>query len=224
MKEDTELELLEAANWKQIIRDLALYSRWQARRYPWRSGTHNLLPGGKTPEDMAFEAIAKVWQGKRNWDSEKYPDLLSHLKWIVKSDLGHLFASIQHQKTTRLSEINAGPEKQCSSGERPIDSQTGTYDAHGNLDPESEIMLREQQIFEDTAKDALYALVKGDTDLELLLLCFEEGLDKPETIAAQMDWEVSKVYNLKKRLLRKAAKIRVILEVNSQESHDKENV
>ena len=53
----------------------------------------------------------------------------------------------------------------------------------------------------------LHDAVKGDEDLELLLLFFEDGIDKPEAIAAEMDWDITKVYNLKKKLLRKAAKI-----------------
>ena len=49
--------------------------------------------------------------------------------------------------------------------------------------------------------------MKGDEDLELLLLCFEEGIDKPEKIAIETGWDINKVYNLKRKLLRKAAKI-----------------
>lgn len=209
MKEDKALELLEAANWKEIIDKLTLYAVWRARRYPWRSGTYRRLPGGQTPEDIAFEAIAKVWQGERSWDPEKYPDLLTHLRWIVKSDLGHLFASTQHLKTKRLSETCGGPEE--GNAAHPTDIWASS-EAIGSLDPESELILREQRVHEERMKNELYALIKGDEDLELLLLCFEEGLDKPEAIAAQMDWEVSKVYNLKKRLLRRAGTIKERLE------------
>jgi hypothetical protein len=53
----------------------------------------------------------------------------------------------------------------------------------------------------------LYAAVKGDEDLELLLLCFEEGIDKSEAIASQTGWDVKNVYNLKRKLLRRAVKI-----------------
>jgi hypothetical protein len=49
-------------------------------------------------------------------------------------------------------------------------------------------------------------MVKGDEDLEMLILCFEERIDKPEAIAAQTGWDIQKVYNLKRRLSRRAAK------------------
>jgi len=77
--------------------------------------------------------------------------------------------------------------------------------------PEEELLTREKKDLEEKLKDELYAMVKGDEDLETLLLCFEEGIDKPEIIADQTGCDVSKVYNLKRKLLRKAAKIRRIL-------------
>ena len=46
--------------------------------------------------------------------------------------------------------------------------------------------------------------MKGDDDLELLLLCFEDGIDKSDAIAAETGWDIKTVYNLKRKLLRKA--------------------
>jgi hypothetical protein len=137
--------------------------------------------------------------------------------------MGHLFDSTEHQITKRLSETGCGSKEPGSSGEVP-DAQTGDSGAVGNLDPESELILREQQALEESIKNKLYALVEGDEDLELLLLCFEEGLDKPEAIAAQMGWEVSKVYNLKKRLLRRAATIKERLEKDRRKPDDEETI
>lgn len=211
MKEDKVLELLEAADWNRIIRELTFHAIWQARRYPWSSGSHNILPGGKTPGDIAVEAIEKIWSGKRDWDPERYPNLLLHLKWEVRRDIWRLFKSTLHQKTMRFPETSRGPEEPGDLGEPPV-SQTGYDQPSGTLDPESEMILREQQELEERVKNELYALVQGDEDLELLLLCFEDGLDKPEIIAAQMGWEVTKVYNLKKRLFRKAASLREKIE------------
>lgn len=73
--------------------------------------------------------------------------------------------------------------------------------------PEEQLVAREERYLEEELKNQLDNLVKGDEDLEMLLLCFEEGIEKPEMIAAQTGWATSKVYNLKRKLLRKAAKI-----------------
>ena len=54
--------------------------------------------------------------------------------------------------------------------------------------------------------------MKGDEDLEILLLCFDEGIDKSELIAEQMGCDVTKVYTLKRKLLRKASAINKIMQ------------
>lgn len=206
MKEDKILDLLEAADWEDIVLRLTDYARWRALRYAWRSGTPDLLPEGKTPADVASEAIEKVWQGVRNWDPDKYPNLLTHLKWIVKSDIDHLFSSKEHQSTQRMMEWNGGQVRADSSG-------TGLQSARVRT-PEEELIRKEEESFEEKVKDALYVLVKGNEDLEMVLLCIEEGMDKPAAIATEMGWDVSKVNNLKKRLRRIADKAMKNVQMN----------
>jgi len=197
MEKDRVLHLLENADWKDIILKLTRYALQRARVYSWRSGKSDQLLGGKTPEDIAFEAIEKVLSGTRDWDPDKYPNLLTHLQWVVKSDMEHLASSMQHQATGRMPEPGEGEE-----GYETIPDPSSPT-------PEEELIAREKEDLEEKLKGELYAMVKGDEDLETLLLCFEEGIDKPEIIAAQTGWDVSKVYNLKRKLLRKASKLRV---------------
>jgi hypothetical protein len=205
MGKDRILELLEAADWDDIILKLTRYAIWRARRYTWRSGDPSRLPEGKTPEDIAIDAIEKVWNGTRDWDPDKYPDLLVHLKWIVKSDTEHLFSSMEHQKTGRMPALKGDEETEPSYGEIVRDPSSPTPETAST--PEEELIAQEDRRLEEKLKNGLYAAVKGDEDLELLLLCFEEGIDKPEAIASQTGWDVKKVYNLKRKLLRKAGKI-----------------
>jgi hypothetical protein len=197
MEKDRVLHLLENANWKDIILKLTNYALQRARVYSWKSGKSDQLLGGKTPEDIACEAIEKVLSGTRDWDPDKYPNLLTHLQWVVKSDMEHLASSMEHQATGRMSEPGEGEEGY------------DTIPDPSSLTPEEQLIAREKEDLEERLKGELYAMVKGDEDLEMLLLCFEEGMDKPEIIAAQTGWDVSKIYNLKRKLLRNAAKLRV---------------
>ncbi|MDO9529375.1 MAG: hypothetical protein Q7J27_09470 [Syntrophales bacterium] len=200
---DKVLNLLETADWEDIILKLTYHAVWRARRYPWETRNAGSLPRGKTPEDIAFEAIEKVWQETRSWDPDKYPNLLTHLTWIVNSDLEHLFSSMEHKKTIHP---HAPDDEQGMTNvldNYPIPSQT----IEGIHTPEYELISREREILEEKAKNKLYEMVKGDSDLELLLYCIEEGFNKPQDIAAQLSWEVSKVNNLKKKLLRRISKI-----------------
>ncbi len=217
MEEDKVLDLLEAADWEEIILRLTRYAMWRSRRYTWQSGDSSILPGGKTPEDIACDAIHKVWQGTRTWDPEKYPNLLTHLMWIVNSDLEHLYSSMEHKIVRRVQK--PGDEQTITNiNDDPMTTQVFVEIQN----PEEELISREQQIVEQRVKNALYKLVKGEDDLEMLLLCIEEGIDKPEVIAVQMGWEVSKVNNLKKKLLRRTTKISEILKKDEWEEKNGE--
>jgi hypothetical protein len=201
MGKDRVLELLEAANWRDIIVRLTYHAAIQFRRYGWKTG----LPEGNSPDDIALIAIQKVWDGTRDWDPDKYPDLFKHLQWIVRSDVEHLFSSLEHKKTGRMPvmEKNDGTEVELgeSTGEHPH-SISGRV-----LTPEEELIAEHDRNSEAALITELHDAVKGDEDLELLLLCFEEGIDKPEKIAIETGWDINKVYNLKRKLLRKAAKV-----------------
>ena len=197
MEKDRILQLFENADWNDIILKLTHYALQRARVYAWKSGKSDQLLGGKNPEDIACEAIEKVLSGIRNWDPDKYPNLLTHLKWVVKSDMEHLASSMEHRTTGRMPELGEGEEGYETNPD--LSSQT----------PEEMLIACEKEDLEERLKDELYAMVKGDEDLEMLLLCFEEGIDKPEIIAAQTGWDVPKVYNLKRKLFRRAVKLRV---------------
>lgn len=205
MEKDRVLELLEAADWNDIILKLTRYAIFRARCYTWRPKKSDQLLGGKTPADIASEAIEKVWSGTRDWDPDKYPDLLKHLMWIVYSDMGHLYSLMEHKKTSSLPKSRSEDNSPIEFSEIPSDpsSPIHTY----IQTPEEELIAREEKDLEEKFKKELYNLVQGDDDLEMLLLCFEDEIDKPERIAEETGWEISKVNNLKRKLKRKAEKI-----------------
>lgn len=205
MGKDNILELLESADWNDIILRLSYHAVWRARRYKWRSGDFTRLPGGKAPEDFAIEAIEKVWNGQRNWNPEKYPILLHHLMWIVDSDLDHAFNSLEHRSTGRAfsSEDYDGSEPNHEKAD-----PNSTSSIHNPpLTPEENMIASQDREMEEEVKKQLYTAVEGDEDLELLLICIEEGFDNPDLIAAKTGWDIKKVYNLKRKLLRRGKKI-----------------
>ncbi len=201
MEKDRVLELLEVANWRDIIIQLTYYTTIQFRRYGWKTG----LPKGNSPDDIALIAIQKVWEGTRDWDPDKYPDLLKHLKWIVRSDVEHLFSSLEHKTTSRMPVLRKDDGTEVELG-APVGGNPHSISGKV-LTPEEELIAEHDRNSEEAMIAKLYDAVKGDEDLEILLLCFEEGIDKPEQIAIETEWDIKKVYNLKRKLLRKAAKI-----------------
>jgi hypothetical protein len=209
MDKEKVLELLEKADWKDIILKLTRYAYWQSQKYVWRRESKIDLPMGKTPQDLAYEAIKKVWDGTRDWDPNKYPDLLTHLKWIVKSDIGHLCNSIEHKKS-----VNINAKKENNNGLDNFDqlpsSPNSQLQGHV-ISPEENIVNKENAERFNRIKSKLYKIVDDDEDLQLLLYCLEEGIEKSEDIAQETGWEISKVYNLKRKLMRRASKIKNVL-------------
>lgn len=203
MDNDRVLELLNAEDWDDIIIKLAYYAIFCFKRYRWIAN----FPKGNSPEDIAINAIEKVWNGTRDWNPDKYPNLLEHLKWIVKSDVEHLSSSLEHKSTGTLPVVTK------EDGTKIELEETNREYAHSITQkvptPEEELIAKEdqKQKYEDKALAELHKIVKGDQDLEFLLLCFEDGIGKPSEIATIAEWKIEKVYNLKKKLLRKAAKI-----------------
>ena len=212
VNDDEVLRLLEAADWKNIIVQLTRYANWHTSWYKWKTGDPGQLPGGMTPQDIAKNAIKKVWSRTRAWDPEKYPDLLIHLQWIVDSDLNHLFDSKEHLTSNRISESDDEESAELTYNNLMHSSSAPLNAGIHHKTPEELLIMKENEEREEKAKSQLYSLVKGDEDLEVLLMCFEEGIDKPEQIAAAMGCEVTKVYNLKRKLSRKASAIMKIME------------
>lgn len=208
--EEEVLKRLEAADWSDISIRLTHYAHWRAFRYKWRTGNPDQLTAGMTPEDIALRAISKVWIGKRAWDPEKYPDLLAHLKWIVKSDMNHLFTSMGHMTSGRINESEDEDGLELTYKDALPDPSSPLSEPPQT--PEELLLAKERTGHEAKVKQDLFTLVKGDEDLELLLACFDDGIDKSELIAKEMGWDVTKVYTLKRKLLRKASAINKIMQ------------
>jgi DNA-directed RNA polymerase specialized sigma24 family protein len=94
-------ELLKA-DWEDIGIRLTAHAVWKARNLRWRTGQPTLLAGGKTPEDVANEAMLKVIEGTRIWDAQRGP-LLPFLRRIVDSLLNQLADSADNRFQQRLA-------------------------------------------------------------------------------------------------------------------------
>ena len=87
---------LRAVNWAEVGVRLVAHATWKARNLRWRTGHSWELAAGKTPEDIAAEAIAKVLDGTRAWDPEKMA-LLPFMQGVVDSLMSHLAESLDNR-------------------------------------------------------------------------------------------------------------------------------
>lgn len=103
-REDVQREL-DRTDWADVGVRLAAYATWKARNLRWRTGRADTLAGGKTPDDLAADAILKVLGGERAWDPSRGP-LLRYLEGVVDSLLSHLAASADNRMQEPWSEAH----------------------------------------------------------------------------------------------------------------------
>jgi hypothetical protein len=113
---------LQRVDWADIGVRLTAYATWKARNLRWRTGRTDLLAGGKTPEDIAADAILKVLGGDRVWDPDHGP-LLPYLEGVVDSLISHLAESADNRIQERWSEAHdaADDEPAAVDPEQRID-------------------------------------------------------------------------------------------------------
>lgn len=100
--------LLEQANWIKIGLRLTKYATSKTKHLGWRTKNYDSLAQGKTPEDLAYKAIEKVFSGDRQWNPDKNPDLLDYLESVVDSLVSHLVESQNNKRLQYFPENNDG--------------------------------------------------------------------------------------------------------------------
>ena len=138
------------------------------------------VPGSFTADDFVQDAYERVHIGERNWNPKKNPDLCKYLASVIDS----LITAAIKSKYNKLSQIDLTV-----------------------YDPEVS-----DNIFDDVEASELYdsiiEAIKDDDDLQMLFCCMTDyGKVKPQDIAEELQWDVKKVNNLKKKLKRIVFKI-----------------
>ena len=177
------LKKLKESDWSDILPRLVLYAEFKVRRLYWRTKEKNTLPDGSTAEDLAQQAIELVFSGDRRWAPDKNPDILLYLKGVVDSLVSHAVKSYEHRYRDQYDE----------------DSEHGV-----SLDDlsDKETVTPYDELLEKDILKFLYDNSKDDNNLQLIILCLEEGISKPKVIAETLKIPVSEVNNCKKKIRR----------------------
>ncbi len=186
----------------------------KARWYGWRAGkAAEMVIGGTGPEDVVLEAISKVFDGDRKWNPSENPDLFQYLKSVVDSLMSHLTKSFDCTNIRRMPQSEEG--EILGEKLKPVDpeSDTARHLSRPSPDPEQILLRKEEEEAERKAFDKLMDSIKGDDDLETVVLCVMDGMMKPAEIAEATGFEIDHVYQLMRKLNRKAAKVSEIVRV-----------
>lgn len=168
---------------------------------------------GIGPEDVVLEAISKVLDGEREWDPSANPDLCQYLTSVVDSLMSHLTKSFDCTNIRRIPESEEGEILEELLNPADPESDTARHLPRPSPNPEQMLLRKQQEEAEQKAFDRLLASIKGDDDLETVILCVMDGMMKPAEIAEATGFEINHVYQLMRKLNRKAAKIADIIKV-----------
>ncbi len=190
--------------WARLIKELTSYTNKISRGLRWRTKNAEELPGGETTKSIVSKALAMVLSGKRNWDTQKDPDLKKYLQSVIKSLLNHLVCSKENTMFTVIPEIVVDSQLEWEP-----DLTKCTHDtqwlARQPRSPEEELIEKEIEEHENQALDLLKEACAEDKILSQVLQVMIDGCDNPAEIAQTTGISVKEVYNATKRLDRKVA-------------------
>ena len=180
--------------WREIIPRLMGHALKKARRRHWQGILGGWMPGGGEAEDIAMQAIGKIFSGERRWDPQQEPDLLKVLTSIADSLLSHLAESWENKRLRSESALSAhgGPDgeeaHQITSYADPIGTPSAVAMQH-EREKESQEFLSQLREF-----------LGNEPDLQKAVDCIWDGTAKPADVAAHIGLPAQQMTNLRKKL------------------------
>jgi hypothetical protein len=98
-----QLKLISEKDWGLVFKELVIYSELRLTKLGFVPRTEKDVKNG---EDFANDAIEKLFNGDRAWDCIRFPDVLIHLKGVVKSLIwSHIKSSLRSTVKKELTSI-----------------------------------------------------------------------------------------------------------------------
>jgi hypothetical protein len=187
---------------RQLLDRLTIYAERKYRRLGWFKNGQYRSPSGQGPDDVAAEAIVRLIEGRRNYDDQKYPDLLEYLKKsVTKSIVSHIIDSPDFEKRKPIPHVlTEDGEIEEIEIESEGDDTTLVY-------MQKDLVEKINAILQE--KFAQDNIVLG------ILECMKAGIDKPSEMAEYLEVETSDVNNAQKKLRREFDKIRSTFDLRS---------
>jgi hypothetical protein len=186
-------------DWKKIALELGDYVQIKVRKLYWRTCCDEVLPKCESPESLVYEAIEKVLSDERKWDPDKHPDLIKYLKSIIDSRVNHLALSLDNKLLRQIPTTENG-----KNIDDILISKTTKKKTEIEKTPEELLLEKEKAKHDNEIFNELIASINDDEELLLLYDCFEKGIEKPEEIAKVTGLDITKIYQLRRKLDRLA--------------------
>jgi hypothetical protein len=184
-----EIPELTKEQWQDHLERLALYALRKFRLRGWAARHIDCAgPKGIGPQDIASEAITRVINGKRSYNSERYPVFMDFLKSIVDSRISQLVESFKRKKTAPLF-IVTDERGDCKEIEPEGKEATPVKICVAkDIVEKIKIILKEE--------------FENDPAVNAILECLDAGIEKPTEISELSGVDIKEIYNAQKRLRR----------------------
>jgi len=98
--------------WLTWFNALVVIATRECKKRYWRTGNDGHLPRGYSPETIAQEAIARLFDGRRHWNHLEYPGKspIGILRATVESIVGDLVRSPEHKRHASLESLADGDD------------------------------------------------------------------------------------------------------------------
>lgn len=154
--------------------------------------TNRKISKDKTPEEFVQDAFKGFLLGNRNWNKERYPELIDFLRSVIDSAIYNYTHSKRNKKETNIKQ-------------EAYDSLAGDIKTP-DLDPLEKIISEEDAAI--LSKEILSKIREiEDENLELYFMYIQDGYCKPNEVSVEMGIPVDEIYYLSKKLRRITSKI-----------------
>ncbi len=184
-----ELPELTNEQWQEYLERLTLYTVKKFRYLGWvAKGGDRTGPRGKSPQDVAYEAVLKALNGERQYNREAYSDFGHFLRSAVDSLIYQLAKSFEGKKFKPMPVATSDQEDREE------------IEFEGKEATPAKICVNKE--IAEKVKGILSQEVKDDPVVNGILECFEAGITKPAEMAEVLGIDVKDIYTAKKRLQR----------------------
>lgn len=169
--------------------ELTHYALRELRQKYWRGLWSGYKPIVTDAEEVVHAAFSKLMTGTRSWDHERHPDLISHLKSIIDSDVNHMVARSEYSRLERLTPYLGETDEECMD----------------RISADS--MANDEQLNHDWYFQLLGACESDALAHQMLETIFMDPSLKRTELAEALGVSVKEITNAHKRIDRKAAEL-----------------
>lgn len=186
------LEKITPGQWSDYYNELVIYAEAKCRRWMWETGNKENLPKGYSPESIAREAVARLYDDDRVWNHEIYPgdNPVPFLKSVIRSLVSDLGRSKAHKTAASLEDESVGTSAKGESFKKEVRASESAP-GFRSLPPASPY----KSTYFKEVHERIAAAIADREDLVALHGYLREGM-KPADIAPKMGKSAQDVYTL----------------------------